>query len=85
MGTVHVLEAARALPSRARAWSWSPATSATRTAETGGAYRETDALGGDDPYSGSKACAELVTAAYRTSFFATPSAACASRRRAPAT
>jgi len=33
-------------------------------------YRETDHLGGDDPYASSKACAELVTAAYRRSFFA---------------
>jgi CDP-glucose 4,6-dehydratase len=33
------------------------------------AYRETDPLGGYDPYSSSKACAELVTAAYRQSFF----------------
>ena len=32
-------------------------------------YRETDALGGKDPYSSSKACAELVTSAYRSSFF----------------
>lgn len=32
-------------------------------------YRETDALGGRDPYSNSKACAELVTSAYRESFF----------------
>jgi CDP-glucose 4,6-dehydratase len=32
-------------------------------------YRETDALGGYDPYSNSKACAELVVAAYRDSFF----------------
>jgi len=32
-------------------------------------YRETDPLGGKDPYSASKACAELVTAAYRDSFF----------------
>ncbi|MCX7900399.1 MAG: CDP-glucose 4,6-dehydratase [Methylocystis sp.] len=32
-------------------------------------YRETDALGGRDPYSNSKACAELVTSAYRDSFF----------------
>ncbi|HVE48306.1 MAG TPA: CDP-glucose 4,6-dehydratase [Casimicrobiaceae bacterium] len=34
-------------------------------------YRESDALGGRDPYSSSKACAELVTAAYRHSFFST--------------
>lgn len=32
-------------------------------------YRETDALGGHDPYSNSKACAELVTNAFRNSFF----------------
>ncbi len=32
-------------------------------------YRETDRLGGHDPYSSSKACAELVIAAYRNSFF----------------
>jgi len=33
-------------------------------------YRENEALGGHDPYSSSKACAELVTAAYRKSFLA---------------
>jgi CDP-glucose 4,6-dehydratase len=32
-------------------------------------YRESDALGGYDPYSNSKACSELVTASYRQSFF----------------
>jgi len=32
-------------------------------------YCETDRLGGFDPYSSSKACAELVTASYRNSFF----------------
>jgi CDP-glucose 4,6-dehydratase len=32
-------------------------------------YRENEALGGYDPYSNSKACAELVTAGYRSSFF----------------
>ncbi len=32
-------------------------------------YRENDALGGHDPYSNSKACAELVISAYRNSFF----------------
>lgn len=31
-------------------------------------YRESDRLGGNDPYSASKACSELVTSAYRTSF-----------------
>ena len=33
------------------------------------AYRENDPLGGHDPYSNSKACAEFVTSAYRNSFF----------------
>ena len=32
-------------------------------------YQESDAMGGHDPYSSSKGCAELVTAAYRRSFF----------------
>lgn len=33
------------------------------------AYRETDPMGGADPYSSSKGCAELITAAYRSSYF----------------
>lgn len=69
MGTVHLLEAVRQTDGvRAvvnvtsdkcydnREWLWG--------------YRETDAMGGFDPYSSSKGCAELVTAAYRSSFFA---------------
>lgn len=36
----------------------------------GGACRESDRLGGDDPYSSSKACAELVCTAYRASYLA---------------
>lgn len=68
MGTVHVLEAARHVGSvRAivnvttdkcyenREWVWG--------------YREDDAIGGHDPYSNSKGCAELVSSAYRKSFF----------------
>ena len=68
MGTVHVLEAARQVGSvRAiinvtsdkcyenREWIWG--------------YRENEAMGGYDPYSNSKGCAELVTAAYRNSYF----------------
>lgn len=68
MGTVHLLEAVRATSGiRAvvnvtsdkcyenREWTWG--------------YREIEPLGGADPYSSSKACAELVTAAYRQSFF----------------
>ena len=68
LGTVHLLEAARqCLSVRAivnvttdkcyenREWIWG--------------YRESERLGGADPYSSSKACAELVSAAYRESFF----------------
>jgi CDP-glucose 4,6-dehydratase len=68
LGTVNVLEAARRVGGvrvvvivtsdkcyENREWPWG--------------YRESDALGGYDPYSSSKACAELVTAAYRQSYF----------------
>lgn len=43
-------------------------------------YRENEALGGYDPYSSSKACAELVTAAYRQSFLKTAGIAVATVR-----
>jgi CDP-glucose 4,6-dehydratase len=68
MGTAHVLEAVRKTPSvgavvcittdkcyQNQEWVWP--------------YRESDPLGGYDPYSSSKACAEIVSAAYRNSFF----------------
>ena len=68
MGVVNLLEAVRATPGvRAvvnvtsdkcyenREWPWG--------------YRENEAMGGYDPYSNSKGCAELVTAGYRSSFF----------------
>ncbi|MGB5972615.1 MAG: CDP-glucose 4,6-dehydratase [Nodosilinea sp.] len=68
MGTVNFLEAVRHTPSvrvavvitsdkcyENREWVWG--------------YREDEAMGGHDPYSNSKGCAELVTAAYRASFF----------------
>ena len=48
--------------------------------ESGRAYREGDPLGGSDPYSASKGCAELVTAAFRRSFFGELSARVASAR-----
>lgn len=67
MGTANLLEAARHCPSvkaivnvttdkcyENNEWVWG--------------YKETDAMGGRDPYSSSKGCAELVTAAYRESF-----------------
>jgi CDP-glucose 4,6-dehydratase len=71
MGTVNVLDAVRLVPGvRAvvnvtsdkcyenREWEW--------------AYREVEPMGGHDPYSGSKGAAELVTSAYRRSFFSVP-------------
>jgi CDP-glucose 4,6-dehydratase len=71
VGTAIVLDAARRMPSLRgvvvvtsdkcyanREWSWG--------------YREIDRLGGADPYSASKGCAELVVDAYRRSFFRAP-------------
>jgi len=68
MGTVHVLESARKCTTlkaivsvttdkcyENKEWTWG--------------YRENEPMGGHDPYSSSKGCAELVTAAYRNSFF----------------
>lgn len=79
MGTVHVLEAARHAGSvRAivnvttdkcyenREWVWG--------------YREDEPMGGYDPYSNSKGCSELVTSAYRRSFFRDTGIALASAR-----
>ena len=74
MGTVHLLEAVRACPS---AEAVVIVTSDKCYANNGWlwGYRENDALGGHDPYSSSKACAELVTDAYRRSFFSAAGAA----------
>ncbi|OXM14115.1 CDP-glucose 4,6-dehydratase [Paenibacillus herberti] len=68
MGTVNIMEAARNCGSASvilnvttdkcydnKEWHWG--------------YRESDPLGGYDPYSSSKACSELITNAYRSSFF----------------
>lgn len=68
MGTVHILECVRFTPSvkavlnvttdkcyENMKWIWG--------------YRENDPVGGYDPYSNSKACSELVSAGYRSSFF----------------
>jgi CDP-glucose 4,6-dehydratase len=69
MGTVNVLEAARACASVC-AVVVVTSDKCYQNLETGRAFREKDAMGGRDPYSASKGCAELVTAAYRESFFA---------------
>jgi len=68
MGTVNMLEAVRNTPNikavvnittdkcyENREWAWG--------------YRENEPMGGDDPYSNSKGCAELVSSAYRASYF----------------
>ena len=68
MGTVNILEAARACPS-VRAVVIVTSDKCYENLETGRAFRETDPMGGRDPYGASKACAEIVTAAYRESFF----------------
>jgi CDP-glucose 4,6-dehydratase len=68
MGTAHVLEAVRKTPS-VRAVVCVTTDKCYQNQEWVWPYRETDALGGYDPYSSSKACAEIVSAAYRSSFF----------------
>lgn len=79
MGTVHVLEALRAL-SRPCAAVFVTTDKCYENREWLHAYRETDALGGYDPYSSSKAMAELAIAAYRQSFFRSHAVKVASAR-----
>jgi CDP-glucose 4,6-dehydratase len=69
MGTVHVLDAVRQTAS-VRAVVNVTSDKCYENLETTQAYAESDRLGGHDPYSNSKACSELVTSAYRQSFFA---------------
>jgi CDP-glucose 4,6-dehydratase len=79
MGTVHLLEAVRQVGATKvvvnvttdkcydnKEWVWG--------------YRESDPLGGYDPYSSSKGCSELVTSAYRSSFYTDAGIALASAR-----
>jgi len=68
MGTVHMLEAVRATPS-VRAVVNITTDKCYENHEWVWGYREIDPMGGYDPYSNSKGCAELVSAAYRSSFF----------------
>lgn len=67
MGTAHVLEAARRCAS-VRAVVIVTTDKCYENQEWVYPYREVDRLGGHDPYSASKACAELVTACWRQSF-----------------
>jgi CDP-glucose 4,6-dehydratase len=68
LGTVHVLEAIRKTSS-VRAAVCITSDKCYQNQEWVWPYRETDTLGGFDPYSASKACAEIVCAAYRSSYF----------------
>lgn len=73
MGTVHLLDAMRRCPS-VRAAVFVTTDKVYRNNETGRRFCEEDALGGDDPYSASKAAAELAVHAYASSYFAAPEA-----------
>jgi CDP-glucose 4,6-dehydratase len=68
MGTVHLLEAARHTPG-VRAIVGVTSDKAYENREWDWPYRENDPMGGHDPYSSSKGCAELVISAWRRSFF----------------
>ncbi len=68
MGTANLLEAVRKSAS-VRAIVCVTTDKCYENLETGQSYRESDPLGGHDPYSSSKACAEIVVAAYRDSYF----------------
>ena len=61
-------------------WSMSPLTNAMKTANGSGAIGKTSPWADIDPYSSSKGCSELVTAAYRNSFFQQSSVAVATAR-----
>lgn len=67
MGTAHVLEAARHCPD-VRAVLIVTTDKCYENREWVYPYRENDPLGGHDPYSASKAAAEIVTASWRSSF-----------------
>lgn len=68
MGTVHLLEAVRNT-SGVKAVVTVTSDKCYENREWVWGYRENEPLGGHDPYSNSKGCAELVTAAYRNSYF----------------
>ncbi|MDX2073732.1 MAG: CDP-glucose 4,6-dehydratase [Alphaproteobacteria bacterium] len=67
-GTAHLLEACRGVDS-IKAALVVTTDKCYQNLETGQAYKETDALGGRDIYSASKAAAEIITHAYRQSLF----------------
>jgi CDP-glucose 4,6-dehydratase len=79
IGTARVLEAVRKTES-VRAVVSVTTDKCYENHETLRGYKETDALGGYDPYSSSKACAEIVSAAYRQSYLAERGIALATAR-----
>jgi CDP-glucose 4,6-dehydratase len=79
MGTVHVLEALKSVDSVRVVVNVTTDKCYENKERTLG-YREDEPLGGYDPYSSSKACSEIVTAAYRSSYFANTKIALASAR-----
>jgi len=79
MGTVHLLEAIRHTPS-VRAVVNVTTDKCYENKEWHWGYREDEPMGGHDPYSNSKACSELVTASYRSSYFGQSGPAVASAR-----
>lgn len=81
MGTAHLLEAARQVDGL-RAIVVITTDKCYENREWVYPYREIDPLGGHDPYSASKACAEIVTASYRASFFGKEGAAAVATARA---
>ncbi|HBI44761.1 MAG TPA: CDP-glucose 4,6-dehydratase [Planctomycetales bacterium] len=68
LGTVNVYEACRAADC-VRAIVSITSDKAYQNRESATGYRETDPVGGSDPYSCSKGCAELITSCYRASYF----------------
>jgi CDP-glucose 4,6-dehydratase len=69
MGTVNLLEALRTVGSEVKAAVVVTTDKCYENREWAWGYREEEPMGGHDPYSSSKGCAELVTAAYRQSYF----------------
>lgn len=81
MGTAHLLEAIRHLSS-VKAVIVVTTDKVYENQEWVYPYREVDPLGGKDPYSASKAAAEIVTSSYRSSFFEATTGAQISTARA---
>ena len=79
MGTIHLLEAIRQVGS-AQAVINVTTDKCYENKEWVWGYREDEPMGGFDPYSSSKGCSELVTAAYRHSYFHDQKIALASAR-----